>query len=209
MAVDRFFQRVLLGSILAGLMGGAALAIPPQPNLSRNSLSVRSVGPRYVPQRRTLSPYLSVVPGNVANLSAVQFFNLVQPQIQQRNFNEQQLGSVQRLQTEIDTNAEEIGDLEKIGKRNPSGYMTHQRYFNQPLNSNLTARALRHSSIAWSHIGGARPSTGAASSHRRRGNRSALFRAPSHGFERCRPLEALLRPPSVPGIDSGVLAGLY
>jgi len=138
MAVNRQFRRMLLGSVLAGLMGTGAWAAPPQANLSRNSLSVRSTGPRYSPQRRVISPYLSIAPGNIGNLAAVQYFNLVQPLIQQRSINEQQVGSVQRLQTEINTNAEEIQDLEQGEKRNPSGYLTHQKYFNQPLNGALT-----------------------------------------------------------------------
>ena len=88
--------RFVLGLICLGLPA-AAQAVPPQPGIQPNSLEVTSTGRRYRPQRRTVSPYLALVPGGLANLAAIQYFTLVQPEITQIQINKEQGNALQKL----------------------------------------------------------------------------------------------------------------
>ncbi len=111
-----------------------ARAVPPQPGLQRNSLTVKSSGNRYRPQRPTVSPYLALIPGGLGNLAAINYFNVVKPELAQMQINEQQGNEIQKLET-AKLGGMIAGEEDENAKvRQSAAFMTHAKYFGQPIN---------------------------------------------------------------------------
>jgi hypothetical protein len=125
---------VVLGLIYLTLPAVAAVAAPPVPGLQPNSLEVESQGRRYRPQRRTVSPFLALTPGGLGNLAAINYFNVVQPEVQQLQINQQQYDALLKLEGKGPGPAMEEGEELGTVPKERASYMTHHKYFAQPIN---------------------------------------------------------------------------
>jgi hypothetical protein len=134
--VFRFARGASLASaLLPVLLTGVARAVPPSAGLQRNSLSVTSTAGRYRPQRPTVSPYLALVPGGLGNLAAINYFNIVKPELSQLQVNDQQGMEIRNLKNELQGAVGEIEAVEEAAvKKQAAGFMTHHKYFGLPTN---------------------------------------------------------------------------
>jgi hypothetical protein len=125
----------VLGLIFLALPAVVALAAPPVAGLQPNSLQIKSQGRRYRPQRNTFSPYISLSPGSLGNLSGVTYFAVVRPEIQQLQINQEQFSALQKLAGNGPGPATEEDEVVNAASRRQSeGFMTHHKYFAQPIN---------------------------------------------------------------------------
>lgn len=127
--------------VLLTLAVDFAQATPPTPQLSSNSLDVRSATVHYRPQRRTVSPYLSLVPGNL-NLPAINYFNIVRPEIVQTQVNRDQGSEIRQLELEFRNVAAEAkaAEADATGVVRPKvGFQTQRKYFDVKMNRTLQA----------------------------------------------------------------------
>src|SRR5271163_885622 len=89
----------VLGLIYLILSAAVAQAAPQEPGIQPNSLQIRSKGGRrYRPQKPTVSPYVALTPGGLGNIAAINFFNVVQPELQQLQINQEQYNAVLKLE---------------------------------------------------------------------------------------------------------------
>lgn len=140
-------RRVTMMPVVLGLIcwqAGALVgtAAPPPPGIQSNSLDITSPGGlRYRPQRRTVSPYLALVPGGLGNLAAINYFNVVQPEVVQLQINAQQEVALQKLEAQTTAVAAEEAEGEaKAIIRQRSSFMTHRKYFGQPIYGSTQAK---------------------------------------------------------------------
>ena len=125
-------------ALLSILLAGASQAVPPSPGLQRNSLSVTSTAGRYRPQRPTVSPYLALIPGGLGNLAAINYFNVVKPELTQLQINDQQGLQNRKLENELQGAVGELEAAEEaVIKKQAAGFMTHQKYFGLPTNQSV------------------------------------------------------------------------
>ena len=113
---------------VALLMTGVAEAAPPKGGLERNSTDIVNQGRRYRAQRPVLSPYLGLTQNGVGNLSAFNYFVLVQPALNQQALNSFQGQELRQLESQVQRNTADISDTLPTNKRAAS-FMTHRRYF--------------------------------------------------------------------------------
>jgi len=122
-----------------------AIAIPPSPNLRYNGLNVQG-GPRYAPQRPTVSPYLLLAPSS-GTFGITNYYTLVRPQFQQQAINLQQNAALQQIETDLRSPTTGINPqtgqpmIRNTGAR--SGFNTHYRYFGNSYRGPATAPPLR------------------------------------------------------------------
>jgi len=126
---------VVLSLVYLTLPAVIAQAAPPDAGLQPNSLQVENSGRRYRPKRKTVSPYLALTPGGLGNIAAINYFNVVQPEVVQLQINQDQYNALLKLEGKGPGAAAEEGEeLEVKTLRQSAGFMTHHKYFAQPIN---------------------------------------------------------------------------
>ena len=124
MKLARAVRPLLTGLIV--MAAHSAFAVPPGNGLtSQNSRS------SYLPNRSTVSPYVSLAGGRSSG--AASYYAYVRPQIIQEETNRQQAASIQQLEQQLRTQAQGAEAQQRPytirGTGYRSGFMTHGQYF--------------------------------------------------------------------------------
>lgn len=125
-------QRMLSLLVLLCVIGGTVQAVPPATNYGNSTLNITSGTSRYMPQRRTVSPYIALAQ-NTGNLAFINYFTITRPSFAQIQINRQQGAALQQIQREVRADSQTIDTItgqqpiSSTGHR--AAFMTHRAYF--------------------------------------------------------------------------------
>lgn len=126
-------QRTLILVTLLSVVVGTAQAVPPTTNYGNNTPNITSSTSRYMPQRRTVSPYMALAQ-NSANLAFINYFTITRPSFAQMQINREHGAELQQIQRQVRAEEQTIDAISgqqhaisSTGHR--AAFMTQRSYF--------------------------------------------------------------------------------